>query len=82
MSKYCVGFFKHLLSCKGGQFKCLQEQIEVDAKDAAEAKDFAARTFEALHRIQSWQTRADAIEVLSDRSNPGFVDWSHGGGSP
>ncbi len=64
-AKYCVGFFKNLLSSDGHQFKCLQDQIEVEAESSTEATESASRTFEALHGIRDWKMFADAVELLS-----------------
>ncbi len=65
MPKYCVGFFKNLLSSDGHQFKCLQDQIEVEAESSTEATESASRTFEALHGLLDWKMFADTVELLS-----------------
>ena len=65
MSTYHVNFFKSLLSPDGHPFKCLQRRIDVgDAESAAQAAEFASRTFEALYGCP-WKLHADSIEVTA-----------------
>lgn len=66
MSAYRVCFFKHLLSSDGHQFKCLQQQIDVDDVESAEqARESALSTFAAVHGPRNWKVYADAMEVVS-----------------
>jgi hypothetical protein len=66
MPRYCVSFFKSLLSSDGHPFKCLQEQIVVsDLENSAQAADSASRLFETTHSLRDWRLRADEIEVTA-----------------
>jgi hypothetical protein len=65
MTEYHVSFFKDLLSSDGHPFKCLQRRIDVsNAESAAQAADYASRTFEALYGCP-WKFHADSIEVTA-----------------
>ena len=64
MSEYRVSFFKNLLSSDGHNFKCLQQQIDVQESDCAtRAAEVASRQFEALHGLRRWNILADSMEV-------------------
>jgi hypothetical protein len=66
MPRYCVSFFKRLLSSDGHQFKCLQEQIVVlDLENFTQAAESASRLFEMHHSIRDWRLHADEIEVAA-----------------
>jgi hypothetical protein len=66
MTRYCVRFYKHLLSSDGHPFKCLQRQIDVnDARDAAQAGEVATGIFQADRMVGDWQLAADVREVLA-----------------
>jgi hypothetical protein len=66
MTRYCVSFYKHLLSSDGHPFKCLQRQIDVnEARDVVQAGELAAGIFEADRKIRDWQLAADVREVLA-----------------
>ena len=66
MTRYCVSFYKNLLSSDGHPFKCLQRQIDVnDARDVAQAGELAAGIFQADRMIDDWQLAADTREVIA-----------------
>jgi hypothetical protein len=70
MCRYCVSFFKNLLSIDGHLHKCVQQGIVIRrAKSAERAVEAAKRRYERRCHVADWWLHADGFQMEIDLLN-------------
>lgn len=65
MPHYQVSFYKEVTGDTGNEVDAVQAEIEVEARDEAEAMRLAKQKFCGERQIIDWQVNADRIEIIT-----------------